>query len=140
MYILGFDIGGTKCAVVTAEWNGEDITLLKKESCPTDLSISPEEMIDRLVKMADGILTDKPDAVGISCGGPLDSKKGIIMSPPNLKGWDNVEIVSYLKKIKPFIVLSYHTKGEEIYFEYFQSVVARAVVKGQISNFGVTVK
>ena len=30
-------------------------------------------------------------------------------------------IVSYLKKINPFIVLSYHTKGEEIYFEYFQN-------------------
>lgn len=29
-------------------------------------------------------------------------------------------IVSYLKKLNPFIVLSYHTKGEEIYFEYFQ--------------------
>ena len=29
-------------------------------------------------------------------------------------------IVKFLKKVKPFIVLSYHTKGEEIYFEYFQ--------------------
>ena len=30
--------------------------------------------------------------IGISCGGPLDSKKGIIYSPPNLPGWDNVPI------------------------------------------------
>ena len=30
--------------------------------------------------------------IGISCGGPLDSKKGIIYSPPNLPGWDNVPV------------------------------------------------
>ena len=36
--------------------------------------------------------------IGISCGGPLDSKKGMIYSPPNLPGWDNVPIVSILSK------------------------------------------
>lgn len=93
MYILGIDIGGTKCAVVTGEWNGEKITLLKKSVCKTELNISAEEMLLRIFDMAEGILTKKPDAIGISCGGPLDSSKGLIMSPPNLPGWDNVEIV-----------------------------------------------
>ena len=93
MYILGIDIGGTKCAAVTAEYTDGNITLLKKEKCDTDLKISPDEMIKRLFALADGILERKPDAVGISCGGPLDSEKGIIMSPPNLPGWDNVEVV-----------------------------------------------
>lgn len=93
MYILGIDIGGTKCAVVTGEWNREKITLLKKSVCKTDLCISAEEMLCRVFDMADGILAKKPDAIGISCGGPLDSKKGLIMSPPNLPGWDAVEIV-----------------------------------------------
>ena len=93
MYVLGFDIGGTKCAVITAEVSGGDIRLLKKEKCPTDLSVPPEKMIEKLISMADGILERDPDAIGISCGGPLDSKKGIIMSPPNLTGWDNVAIV-----------------------------------------------
>lgn len=97
MYILGFDIGGTKCAVVTAEWDGENISLLRKEKCETDLSISPSEMIDRLINMADSILDCTPDSIGISCGGPLDSKKGVIMSPPNLAGWDNVEIVKQIQ-------------------------------------------
>ena len=78
MKILGFDIGGTKCAVITAEWNGSEIKLLKKENCNTDLNITPFEMIDRLIKMADGIVDGKPDAIGISCGGPLDSLKGVM--------------------------------------------------------------
>lgn len=30
-------------------------------------------------------------------------------------------IVKYLKKIKPFIVICYHSKGEEIYYNFFQS-------------------
>lgn len=97
MYILGFDIGGTKCAVATASWDGETIRLLKKAACPTDFSIAPQAMIDKLITMADGILDATPDAIGISCGGPLDSGKGIILGPPNLPGWDRVEIVKQLE-------------------------------------------
>jgi glucokinase len=32
-------------------------------------------------------------SIGISCGGPLNSKLGIILSPPNLPGWDEIPIV-----------------------------------------------
>ena len=96
--ILGFDIGGTKCAVVTADWDGKDIKLLKKEKCKTDRNLTPVQMIDKLIKFADSILEDKPDLIGISCGGPLDSKNGIIMSPPNLPGWDNVHIVNKIEE------------------------------------------
>ena len=75
MYILGFDIGGTKCAVTTAQWDGETITLLEKSACPTDLTIALEAMIGRLMAMADGILTEKPQRIGISCGGPSAQKR-----------------------------------------------------------------
>ncbi len=97
MKILGFDIGGTKCAVITAEWDDSNITLLKKEKCETDKSLSPYEIIDKLISLADSILDSKPDAIGISCGGPLDSKKGVIMNPPNLPDWDNIEIVKRIE-------------------------------------------
>lgn len=98
MYILGFDIGGTKCAVITAQWDGSSVTMLKKEKCPTDLSVSPEEMVQKLINAADGLLTQKPDAIGISCGGPLDSRRGIILNPPNLPGWDQVPITELLEQ------------------------------------------
>ena len=96
MYILGFDIGGTKCAVITANWDGKNVKLLKKQVCATDHNIGADSMIEKLIKMADGILDGKPDSIGISCGGPLDSERGIIMSPPNLPGWDNIEIVNII--------------------------------------------
>ena len=96
--LLGFDIGGTKCAIITARWENGQIELLKKEKIDTDLSVAPEEMVDRLIALADGIVDEKPEAIGISCGGPLDSSKGIILGPPNLPGWDHVEIVDRIQK------------------------------------------
>lgn len=95
--MIGFDIGGTKCAVcVGEERNGEPI-ILDKRIIPMDLTVSPYEMIDRMCGLLDE-MTDQVDVIGISCGGPLDSKKGVIMSPPHLIGWDNVRIVEYLNK------------------------------------------
>ena len=94
MTVLGFDIGGTKCAVLTAETDGDCVTFSDRRAVPTDLSIPPEAMLDRLFSMADEMLDAKtPERIGISCGGPLDSKKGVILGPPNLPGWDKVEIV-----------------------------------------------
>lgn len=94
--MIGFDIGGTKCAVsIGYEENGE-LIVTDKKVIPTDLSISPYTMIDRMCALAEE-LTDKFDAIGISCGGPLSAKRGEILSPPNLPGWDNVKIVEYLE-------------------------------------------
>ncbi len=33
-----------------------------------------------------------PDAIGVSCGGPLDGRRGLILGPPNLPGWDCVDV------------------------------------------------
>lgn len=84
---VGVDIGGTKCAVVFGDGEGR---ILKKEKFPT---ADPESTLKRfaeIIEKAEGIR-----AIGISCGGPLDTKKGLILSPPNLPGWDEVPVVSY---------------------------------------------
>lgn len=97
--ILGFDIGGTKCAVITAEISGSEIQLTAKEIIPTDLKIKPDEMIKRLIEAADKLCAGKkPERVGISCGGPLDAEKGLILGPPNLPGWDCVPISEILEE------------------------------------------
>ncbi len=97
MFLLGFDIGGTKCAVMTANYTDGQITLLKKEKIDTDKSLTPYEIIDKLIVLADSICDESPEAIGISCGGPLDSKKGVVLSPPNLPDWDNIPIVDIIK-------------------------------------------
>lgn len=35
---------------------------------------------------------------GISCGGPLSPDRKWILSPPNLRGWDQVPVVEYLEE------------------------------------------
>lgn len=95
--MIGFDIGGTKCAVIIGEEKDGEIVVSDKRKIPTDHSASAYEMIDRMCALAEE-MTDDFSVIGISCGGPLDSKRGVILSPPNLPGWDNIEIVDYLKK------------------------------------------
>ena len=93
--MIGFDIGGTKCAVSIGEEKGGKLEIRAKRAIPTDLTISPYEMIDKMLELAE-MMTDNIDVIGISCGGPLDAKKGLILSPPNLLKWDNVKIVDYI--------------------------------------------
>lgn len=99
MIVLGFDIGGTKCAVITAKADGDNIVLLDKRKIPTDPGIAPEQMIEKLISLADEILKgERVEKIGISCGGPLSSATGTIEGPPNLPGWNNVKISDILEK------------------------------------------
>lgn len=96
--LLGIDIGGTKCAVVIgrSEDNGPMEIVDKVAMLTTQPSYN---MIEKLFVAAEGLLAKNGVSnndlagIGISCGGPLSSKKGVILSPPNLPGWDNVPIV-----------------------------------------------
>ena len=45
-----------------------------------------------------GLDASNTKAVGISCGGPLDSRRGIVQSPPNLPGWDDIPIVRLVEE------------------------------------------
>ncbi len=94
--MIGFDIGGTKCAVTIGEETEGKLVIKDKRSIPTDHTVSAYEMIDRMCQFAEEMTDDFTD-IGISCGGPLNSKIGVILSPPNLPGWDEIRIVDYLK-------------------------------------------
>lgn len=97
MYI-GVDIGGTKCAVVLADTDGR---ILRKQRFETTTLDSTIGAIIKNVKMMGNAVS-----IGISCGGPLDSARRIILSPPNLPCWNNVEIGSILERetgIKTFL-------------------------------------
>lgn len=97
-YYAGLDIGGTKCAAVIGGVNADGmIEILAKEKFPTEGD--PYAMLE---KLCDSILRLKGEkqleAVGISCGGPLSSEKGLILSPPNLPGWDNIPACEIAEK------------------------------------------
>lgn len=96
MYCIGFDIGGTKCAVSLGELKENEIKVLEREEVPTS---SPLETMEHLSKYVEQFKQEKEIvSAGISCGGPLDAEKGIILTPPNLPGWHGFAIVEYIQK------------------------------------------
>lgn len=91
--ICGVDIGGTKCALTIGEVTDDGIRILDKVKFATPKR-DPEGTIARFFAELDVRFGKySVEAVGISCGGPLDSERGIILSPPGLPGWDEVHIV-----------------------------------------------
>jgi len=97
-YYLGYDIGGTKCSIVLGD---KDFHIYEKVFFKTKVDRGYQEILQEF-KVHTHKLFETYDQknllkIGISCGGPLDSKKGIIKSPPNLPGWDEVAIVDIFK-------------------------------------------
>jgi len=99
--LLGVDVGGTKCAVIYGiEQEGELQVEDKIRFETTQVDETLHHILDNLTVMMNrhNLTSENTSAVGISCGGPLDSKTGIVMSPPNLPGWDNIPIVEMVEK------------------------------------------
>ena len=105
MYHLGFDIGGTKCAVVL----GKDVSTGKIEDMVLDKLVFTTlvsrgwravtaELLDTAETLLKkhGVKREELGAAGISCGGPLNSKTGTVHCPPNLPDWDNVPIAAMI--------------------------------------------
>ena len=92
--IVGVDIGGTKVACVLADAGG---IILARQWQSTRAGEGWQAVVNQLLEMCEavmqGVSREGIRGIGISCGGPLDSLRGIVYSPPNLPGWDAVPIV-----------------------------------------------
>jgi len=97
--LLGINIGGTKCSVSVGVERGRVTARTEFATCA-----SAVETLEQLEEEAHALLerhensTHVPDAIGISCGGPLDAVRGVILSPPNLPGWTGVPVVEFFQK------------------------------------------
>lgn len=90
--IIGVDIGGTKCAVLNGSHDGK---ILNKVVFPTDTAGGLEKTLENLWKAIASAVArtnGEPPVFGVSCGGPMNSREGLVLSPPNLPGWDHVPI------------------------------------------------
>jgi glucokinase len=105
--IIGIDIGGTKCALTLGEGSfelgKESIHILEKVNFPTSQENGPERVLNRISLEANALLkkynlkADDISSAGISCGGPLNGEKGLVLSPPNLPGWDSIPVVKIIQ-------------------------------------------
>jgi glucokinase len=96
--IAAIDIGGTKIALGLAGLDGQPLIFHR---FPTRIKNRPEQILEEaaaeLERMA-GETGTQLVAVGIGCGGPLDRRRGLILSPPNLPGWDEFPIVRLVEE------------------------------------------
>ena len=91
---IGIDIGGTKCAVIVGEYENDEIKIISRTAFATDTDEEPTDIIENFCEI---ISREKDfEAIGISCGGPLDSRTGVVLCPPNLPKWIDVPIVEIL--------------------------------------------
>lgn len=103
-YLIGIDIGGTKCAIVLSDIRAN---ILQRIAFSTKVTQGPEYIIEKIIYTIEHVLSknsidlSEVNSFGISCGGPLDTAKGVILSPPNLPGWDKIPIVEILKEQFP---------------------------------------
>lgn len=102
-YLIGLDIGGTKCCVLLAQVNG-GITFEDKIRFDTHAERGFDESYGKLCEGIDEILARNGlksadiRAIGVSCGGPLDSRRGVVLCPPNLPGWVNIPLKAMLEE------------------------------------------
>lgn len=103
MLYAGVDIGGTKCAVSLGETRSGTISVLSKERFETEEE-KPWAMLERLAESLVHQLGERGlgetalAGIGISCGGPLSSRTGTILSPPNLPHWDAIPITGFFEE------------------------------------------
>lgn len=93
--LIGVDVGGTKCAVVLGSRDG---VVYAKKRFATETHHGADHAVRRIADAVEALAVAARDdgfsviAAGISCGGPLDPERGIVLSPPNLPGWDEIPI------------------------------------------------
>ena len=100
-YIIGVDVGGTKVAGGLVDLKAR---LVKSMVVPTRAEKGfktsfgqIEKLISTLIKHAggkEGIL-----GIGICAPGPLNPKTGVVINPPNLPGWRNIQFARLVEKI-----------------------------------------
>ena len=90
-HYIGVDVGGTKIALVRGTETGEILQKVRFEN-DVDCKTALNRIVEGVKKLGPA------KAIGVSCGGPLDSKKGLIQSPPNLPGWDDIPITELLQQ------------------------------------------
>ncbi len=98
--IVGVDVGGTNIVVATVTEDGEQVSGIQRRSTPT------AQGADAVITSIAGAITEsivqakaawggggdlEVIGVGIGSPGPIDTKRGLVVTSPNL-GWTNVPL------------------------------------------------
>ncbi len=99
-FIIGIDVGGTKVAGGLVTRKGKlshplVVPTLADKGFKTSFS-QIAQVIGKLVRAAGG--TENVGGIGICAPGPLNPKTGVVLNPPNLPGWRDIELTKLVEK------------------------------------------
>jgi glucokinase len=98
--IIGVDLGGTKILTSLADSEGKIISTVRID---TQAKLGPEKVIGNIIKSITlaakqaRVPLSRISKIGIGAPGPILGQ-AIVVSPPNLPGWRNVNIKSILQR------------------------------------------
>ncbi|PJI08806.1 MULTISPECIES: ROK family protein [Clostridium] len=98
-YVVGVDLGGTKISCAISDLDGK---IINQYTLPTLSQEGEAAVLTRIIESISKVIGDSKvnkdeiKAIGIGSPGPLDSKKGMIISTPNLP-FKNFKLVEPIK-------------------------------------------
>ena len=98
---LGIDLGGTKILTAVTDAHGR---ILSRDHCATPAAKGQDAVIESLVKSGRRALEQASvaasalDAVGVAAAGPSNAETGILLTSPNLPGWQDVPLRDTVEK------------------------------------------
>jgi len=96
--IIAVDLGGTR---VRAAHLSHDLNILARQETLTEDERGLEATLERIKEMVRVVwpkdAETRVEGIGISAPGPLNPLTGVVVAPPNLKGWHNVPLGDMLR-------------------------------------------
>lgn len=121
-FYLGIDLGGTNIKSGVVDDSGR---VLSSVSRPTDVDEGPEAGIDHLAEAGQnalkeaGLAWDAIAGVGLGSPGTMDLEAGLLLEPPNLRGWENLPIRDLLSRRLGKKVIFQNDGNAAAYGEYW---------------------
>lgn len=100
--VLAIDLGGTQ---IRAAYVTPDLAVLHRAAMPTDDERGVDVVVGAICELAGRVRDAARDAglpppIGacISSPGPLDPWRGVVVAPPNLRGWHDVPLAERVER------------------------------------------
>jgi glucokinase len=102
---IAVDLGGTTLRAARIDHYGQ---ILDRVEVSTKAQAGPDTVINQIKDCVEKIISHAGGVglagIGVSCPGPLDTKRGLALSIPTLKGFDDYPLLETLQKNLPLPV------------------------------------
>jgi len=101
--LIGIEIGGTKLQLVVGDGSGKILERKRRTVDKTKGAAGIREQIEALAELT---REQKPRAIGVGFGGPVDWRSGKICKSHQIEGWSEFDLAGWLQKLSgvPVIV------------------------------------